>query len=146
MGSLGVAWAGLVLLTTVGVGVVTHELAHAVGLRAAGVDCTVELLPTPDGSGGFRASVLGPIATVTPTGVPADLSHWQLRVAALMPLTLVLPLAVVASGVLPGPVPTDDLWFQLVAVAWLGCALPSPQDFSIVWYPERALATHRTTD
>lgn len=146
MASLEIVWAGLVLLGTAVVGVVAHELSHAVGLQFAGVGCRMELLPERDGASRFRTSLLGPIATVTPTRIPNDVSRWHLRGAALAPLSLALPLGLVAAGVLPGPPVLDELSLQLAAIAWLGCSLPSPRDFSIAWYPERAIDVHRSTE
>lgn len=124
------------------IGVVAHELSHAIALRAAGVPCRVEVLPTRDG-GGFRSSALGPLARVSPTSVPENLQVWRLRVAAMMPLCLVVPVVLIAAGVLPVPSAMDSLALELAAIAWIGCSLPSPQDFSLLWYPERAMAVHR---
>jgi hypothetical protein len=35
---------------------------------------------------------------------------------------------------------TGSLAAQLALVGWLACAIPSPQDFSVVWYAHRAPA------
>lgn len=140
----------LTLLSAVGffcivaaIGVLAHELSHAVALRAAGVPCRVEVLPDRDGAAGFRSSALGPLARVTPTSVPAGLPVWRLRAAAMMPVCLVIPVVLIAAGALPVPSAVDSLTLELATIAWLACAIPSPQDFSLLWYPERAMAAHR---
>lgn len=135
-----IALAVAVLLGTVVAGVITHELSHALALRAAGVSCTVGFPGTGSDPRGFRTSVQAPLATVTPTRVPDDLSPWALRVAAMAPLCLAIPFGLVPLGVAPDPFATGDALLQLAAVAWLGCAIPSPRDFSLLWYPERALS------
>jgi len=134
------------LFGTAVVGVIVHELSHAVALRLAGVSCTVAVLPDRTASGRFQTSVLGPLATVTPTRIPDDLSPWHLRVAAMMPLSLLCPFGLIFAGVIPNPFTLGHLHLELAAVAWLGCALPSPRDFSLLWYPERAISAHATAD
>lgn len=124
------------------VGVVAHELSHAIALRVAGVPCRVEVLPDRDGAGGFRSCALGPLARVTPTHLPGDLPVWRLRVAAMMPFSLAVPVVLLATGVLPVPVAVDSLTLDLSLIVWIACSLPSPQDFSLLWYPERAMAVH----
>lgn len=124
------------------VGVVVHEFSHAVALRAAGVPCRIEVLPARDDAGGFRSSVLGPLARVTPTHLPGDLPVWRLRVAAMMPFSLAVPVVLFATGVFPVPATVDSLTLELAAIAWVACSLPSPQDFSLLWYPERAMTVH----
>jgi len=57
----------------------------------------------------------------------------------MTPLSLAIPVALVSLGVVPNPFATGDLDFQLVTIAWLGCSIPSPADFSVLWYPKRAL-------
>lgn len=132
--------AGIVFLGTLVVGIALHELSHAVALRLTGVPCTVEVLPARDGPGVFRTSLRSPVARVTPTEVPEDLPSWQLRAAAMMPLSLAVPFALVVVGVVPDPFAVGDLSLELATIAWLGCALPSPGDFSLLWYPDRAMA------
>lgn len=136
MDPLSVVAGGVVLGGTVAAGVVGHELSHALGLWLAGVPCRVEWLPGRRGAT-LRERLRGPPARVTPTRLPDDLAPWRLRVAAMMPLCLVVPVvAAVAWGIDPlaaGPRP-----LALATVAWVGCALPSPRDFSVLWYPDRA--------
>jgi hypothetical protein len=79
---------------------------------------------------------------VTPREIPEELSPTWLRVAALAPLTLALPPLLVLAGVLPDPLRSGDVLLAAATVAWFGCALPSPQDFSLFWYPRRAVAEH----
>lgn len=128
----------LVLFAAVSVGIVVHELAHAAVLRAAGVDFEIQWL---SGGAGSRlgAGVTGAWASVRMRRVPAGLPAWQLRLASLAPLTMVVPLVAVAAGVVPDPFAGDDLRFQLAVIGWLACALPSPRDFSLVWYADRVI-------
>jgi hypothetical protein len=131
--------AAVLLLGTVIVGVLAHELCHALALRIAGVSCAMEFFPGRGASLGFPTVGRTPLARVTPTGVSADVSPWHLRVASMTPLCLAIPIALVFLGVVPNPFATGDLGLQLVTIAWLGCSIPSPADFSLLWYPERAL-------
>lgn len=126
------------LLLSVAVGLLVHELAHAAALRASGVPCDVEWFP---GSGGLLGGgVAGRWATVTPRAVPEGLAPWRLRVASMMPLVLALPFVAVLAGVVPDPLATAGLPLKLALVGWLACSLPSPQDFSVLFHAERALA------
>lgn len=129
------------LVGTAAVGVVAHELSHLVALRLAGISCTVEVLPGRSDGRQFSAGVGSPLARVRPTRLPADVSPWALRWAALTPLGLAVPLALVLVGVLPDPFASGTLVGELALVVWVGCSIPSPQDFSVAWYPERAIAT-----
>lgn len=129
--------AGIALLVVLGVGTVAHELSHAVALRALGVACEVEWLPgrDPTGPGDGR----GTLAAVVPRSVSPETAPWRLRVAAITPLTLALPIPLVLLGVLPDPVASGDPVLASATVGWLACALPSPRDFSLVWYAEAAI-------
>jgi hypothetical protein len=140
---LSLLFAGAVLLVTAAVGIVVHELSHAIALRAAGVSFRLEFMPRRTDSTGLLPFLQGPLARVRPTRLPEDLSPWHVRIAALMPLCLVVPLAFVFTGVLPDPFATGNPVLKAVTIAWLGCALPSPRDFSLLWYPKRAIAAHR---
>lgn len=131
------------LVTVLGVGTVAHEASHALALTAAGVECDVEWLPDRDATGLLRAGAFGTWATVTPRRVPDCASPWQFRVSSMMPLVLVSPFALVLLGALPDPVATGNPYLIAATAAWLACALPSPQDFSLFWYAERALAEER---
>lgn len=129
------------LLGAAVLGVTAHELSHAVVLRMAGVRCRVAVLPGASRSGGFSLGARGPLAQVTPVSVPDDVSPRMLRAAAMAPLWLAGPFVLVVAGAVPGGAPGPAI--ELAAVAWLGCSIPSPQDFSLLWYPERAVAAHR---
>ncbi len=132
-----------ILLGACVVGVVVHELSHILALRLAGVSHTVEVLPTRDDRKQFSAGIGNPLARVSPTRIPDDVSPWAIRCAALMPLLLALPLVLISLGVFPDPFASGNLGAKMVVVGWLGCSIPSPQDFSIAWYPERAIAAER---
>lgn len=134
--------AGGALLLTLGAGIVAHELSHALALRALDVPFDVAWRPDPEPPGSMRASALGRWARVTPRTLPPGLSPWGLRLAALAPLVLATPMALVLLGVLPDPTETGNLPLVAATVAWFGCALPSPQDFSLVWHAEEAIAEH----
>jgi hypothetical protein len=128
--------APVALATAVVVGTVAHELSHAAVLRTLGVPCTLAWFPDDDGTP-LRAALTGRWAVVTPRPASDGVASWRLRVAAMTPLALVLPLVPVLVGGVPAPVASLPL--QLAVVGWLACALPSPQDFSVLWYADRAL-------
>ena len=138
--------AGLVLVTALVAGTVAHELSHAVALRAFGVPYVMEWLPNRHDAGLVRASISGGWATVRPKNIPRELPSWSLRVAALMPLLLATPLALVGLGAVPDPSQAASAYPMAATVGWLACAIPSPQDFSLVWYAERAIANERGPD
>jgi hypothetical protein len=136
--------AGATLLAAFAAGTTAHELAHALAYRLLSVPCTVTFLPDradPSAAGG-----LGRLATVRPTGGLDRLSPWRLRAAAMAPLCLVVPFALVPLGVVPDPFALGNPVVAAAAVGWAACALPSPQDFALVWYPERALARGRSAE
>jgi hypothetical protein len=139
MSSIFVISAVLVVFGTLILGILLHELSHALALQILGVPYTIEFLPGHKGTGGFRTSVRASVARVTPTGIPDDLSSWQLRAAAMMPLCLIAPFGLVLLGIVPDPFTVDNLFLELATIAWFGCSVPSPQDFSLLWYPERAM-------
>lgn len=125
-----------VALATVAAGTVAHELSHAVGLRALGVAYDVEWLPASDASGLFGVVFYASLARVTPRAIPPGVSPLGLRLAAVAPFALATPALLVVVGVLPDPVASGNAFLAAAAVAWLGCALPSPQDFSLFWHAE----------
>lgn len=126
-------------------GTITHELSHAVALRVFGVSFTMEWLPDREQSGLLRASIAGGWASVRPQSIPRDLEPWRLRVAAMMPLLLVAPLALVVLGVVHDPFSSGNPYVIAVSIGWLACALPSPQDFSLLWYAEEAIEENLLT-
>jgi len=132
--------AGAALLLAVGVGTVAHECCHAAVLSLGGVPYEVEWLPERDGGTPLRAGALGTWAAVTPRRLPDDTAPWLLRAAALSPLLLATPVALIAVGVLPDPTVAGEPSVVAATVGWFACALPSPRDFSLVWYAERAIA------
>lgn len=144
MNPIELAGAGLLLVAVVTVGTVTHELAHAAVLRAFDVPYRIEWLPGSDDAGLLQASLLVKWAAVTPTALPADLSAWRLRAAALAPFSLAVPLLLVALNVVPDPFGTEHVLLQALAIGWMACALPSPQDFSLFFHAEKALAEERS--
>ena len=129
------------LLVALVAGTVAHELAHAAVLRAVSVPCELTLLP--DDEGVLAAGLNGRIAAVTPCRIPESVAPGHLRAAALAPLALLSPFALVQAGVLADPFATGNVALQLAVVGWFACALPSPQDFSLVWHPGEALAAAR---
>lgn len=132
--------AGFVLVAAVTAGTIAHELSHLVALRTWGVSCTLEWFPHSDGAGLFRASISGGWATVRLHGVPRRFSPWRLRAAALTPLLLATPLALVLLGVISDPIHAGNTYLTAALIGWIACALPSPQDFSLCWYAERVIA------
>lgn len=138
--------AGLVLAVAVGTGTVAHELSHALILRALAIPHDLEWLPDSDEVSVLAVGVSGRLAAVTPRAPAPDLPPWGLRVAALAPLTLALPLALVPLGILPDPVASGNIYLIAATIGWLACALPSPQDFSLVWYAERAITEYTERD
>jgi hypothetical protein len=130
--------AGAVLLLTVGLGTVVHELLHAAVLRASGVGYELRWLHGGR-SGRLGAGLFGTWASVELRTVPADLSPWRLRAASLAPLLLATPFLAVAAGAVPDPFAIGGVPLQVAAVGWLACSLPSPQDFSLVWHAEAVL-------
>lgn len=133
--------AGLGLAIAVVLGLVAHELAHALVLRLARVEHTVAVLPGR-GDGAMWGLASGPIAVVEPRPTGRE-SALALRTAALAPLLLAVP--VFALGV-SGALPPDHPIATAVAIGWLACAIPSPQDFSVAVHADRALETEPTRD
>lgn len=128
-----------VLFATVGVAVVAHELTHSLVLWALGIPHHIDWLPVRNASGRFEVGVRGPLATVTPRSIPRDRSSWGLRLAAVAPLVLATPILLVLLGVLPDPFASGNPFVIAATIGWFGCALPSPQDFSVFWYADRVL-------
>ena len=130
--TLVIAGCGLVLAVVAGL--LTHEGTHALVLRMARIEYTVTVFP------GRSRGVLGllascPWAAVHPRPTGTE-SPWQLRLAALAPLTMVLP---VLWAVTAGGVPIESPLTTAIAIGWLACAIPSPQDFSVAFYAHRRL-------
>lgn len=133
--------AGVVLIVAVVAGTVAHELSHAAVLRMFDVPSEIEWLPTHarGDTGVVRASITGGWARVRPREIPPNRSPSVLRIAALAPLLLATPLALVPLGVLPDLLGSENPYLIAATIGWTACALPSPQDFSLVWHAERAV-------
>jgi hypothetical protein len=131
---------------TVVVGTIAHELSHAFALRVFGVPFEISWLPERSRTGLLRASIAGGWAVVSPRAIPPDLQPWRLRVAAMMPLLLATPLALVGFGVIPDPFVSGNPYAVAVAIGWLACALPSPQDFSLLWHADQAVEEQLLAD
>lgn len=138
--------AGGALLLSLPVGVVAHELTHALVLRWLGVPFDVEWLPDRDdrreATSVAGATSFGRWASVTPRRLPRELPPWGLRLAAIAPLSMAIPMALVLLGVLPDPLRTGNTPLIAATIAWFGCAIPSPQDFSLFWYADRVLTEY----
>lgn len=141
---LTVVAAGLVLLLTVGLGVVAHELSHAAVLYLFHVQCDITIGLGRVGTGQFDANVPGTLAAVTPREIAPDTSAWAIRLSSVAPLVLAVPFVTVGAGVVPDPLQANSPVLSAVTIGWLACALPSPQDFSLFWHAERVLADHST--
>jgi hypothetical protein len=146
----------LALFGTLAVGICVHELLHLVPLHLADADYAIRLLPESESTGetGSTTEPTGePGSTAEPTPwaslqnaltsglVRVEVTHvrpstpeWVLRVAALLPLALALPLVLVGLGVVPDPITTGDHLAAVVLIAVTGCGLPSPADWSVVWH------------
>ncbi|UPW00176.1 hypothetical protein M0R88_16885 [Halorussus gelatinilyticus] len=123
----------LVLLVTVAVGVCVHELLHVVPLSFTDAEYAVTVFPS-DGESAFQSALTGSLVRVEVTNLPDATPDSVLRGAALAPLALALPLALVAAGVLPNPVATGDHFGTVALLALTGCGLPSPADWSVAWH------------
>ena len=130
--------AGVVLLVTVAIGTVVHEGSHALALQAFGIPYELSWLPAP-ADGRTYHGLFGALASVKPLEVRQDGSSWPLRTAAMMPLWMTVPVGLMLAGVFPDPVTAGDHVGTAVVIGWLACALPSPRDFSILWYADRAI-------
>ncbi|MCU4924553.1 hypothetical protein OB905_00945 [Halobacteria archaeon AArc-dxtr1] len=133
-------FAGFTLLVGICGGLLVHEWSHALVLRLARIEYAVRILPGRD-DGVLSLVMSCPWAVVEPrlTGREAP---WILRCAALAPLTLLLPVAL-AIGV--GGFRADHPVYTAAVVGWVACALPSPQDFSVVFYAHRLIDEHAET-
>ncbi|WP_123539134.1 hypothetical protein [Halosimplex salinum] len=130
--------AAVVLALTVSLGLVAHELAHAAVLRAASVPHEIDWFPGQTG-GVLHAGLRGQWAVVRPRP-GAETPTWLLRLSAMMPLALVTPLALIPAGVVSDPFAVEGV-ARFAVLGWMACALPSPQDFSVLWHADAALAS-----
>ena len=134
--------AGGALFFALSLGVVAHEFSHAVVLRALGVPFEVAWLPDRGGRRSMTIGAFGRWASVTPRSLPPDLSPGGLRVAALAPFVLATPMVLILVGAIPDPIQMGNVPLVAATIAWFGCALPSPQDFSLFWHAEQAIEEH----
>lgn len=139
---LELSLAALGLLIMLGVGTVAHEFTHAIVLRALDVPYDIEWFSARNTTTFFNASTLGTWATVTPRSIPRETPAWGLRLSAIAPLLLATPILLVFVGILPDPLQMDSALAIALTVAWLGCAIPSPQDFSLFWYADQVIDDH----
>ncbi|WP_247000787.1 hypothetical protein [Halosolutus gelatinilyticus] len=131
---MDVVVAGCVLAVAVVAGLVAHEWSHALLLRLAGVEHTIVYFPRrSDGFVGLLASCPWAVVRPHPTGREPP---WVLRVTALAPLLLTVPVLGLGVG---GYLTTAQPVLTAAAIGWLACAIPSPQDFSVVFYAHRVL-------
>ena len=129
----------LVIVASVTIGTLAHELSHAVALRTFSIPHSLAVFPDRGASGSLRMGLRGRWAMVTYHDVPADLAPWKLRLASLMPLSLAVPPIILVLTV-PGMTAIDgNLYLTLAALGWLACAIPSPADFAIFWHPREAM-------
>ncbi len=142
METMALVGAGTVLFLTVCVGIVAHELSHAAVLYLLGIQCDIGIGPAWVGTSQFDASIYGTWAAVTPRGISPETSAWAMRLSSVAPLVLAVPFVAVVTGTVPDPLQADNLLLTAWTVGWLACAIPSPQDFSVFWHAERAVAEH----
>lgn len=138
--------AVVILLASGTIGIVAHEFAHAVALRIFGISFRIDWFPDSRDDGLLGMIFLGKLAAVTPQRFPQEDAALGLRVASMMPLILLLPLAGIPLGILPAPVLAESLYLKVALIGWLACALPSPQDFSVLWYAPRVVAKRQRAE
>lgn len=139
---IALAGAGVVLFLSVGVGIVAHELSHAAVLYLLGIKCDIDIRSERVGTRQLRANTPGTWAAVTPRDISPGTSAWALRLSSVAPLVLLVPFVTVVAGIVSDPLQADSPLLSAWTVGWLACAIPSPQDFSVFWYAERAVAEH----
>lgn len=154
---------GVVLLVALAVGICVHELLHVVPLHFIDASYTVTVLPADDGTPStvdatpttdddtsvaddgtpatvwatLQSALTGGLVRVEVTHLPSGAPDWVVRVAAFLPVVLAFPLLLVAAGVLPDPVATNDHAATVLLVAGAACGLPSPADWAVVWHGSR---------
>lgn len=133
--------AGPALALAVVVGLAAHEWAHALVLRLVGIDHVISYLPgRTDGVVGLLTCCPWAAVEPRPTGHEPAV---HLRAAALAPLLLAVPVFAAGFG---GALPVDSPIAMAVAIGWLACAVPSPQDFSVVFYAHTLLEAEVDAD
>lgn len=133
---------GFVLLLTLSLGLIAHELMHALVLHSFGISYDIRWFPGRGGGGSrLDCGLFGTWATVTPRLLPQDVPTWSLQLSAIAPLVLAAPFGLVFLGILPDPL-HSNIFVTAATIAWLGAALPSPQDFSLFWHADSAIDEH----
>lgn len=142
MESVHLLGAAAVFLVVLGVGTVAHELTHAAVLRALGIPFELEWFPERDAKANLNGGLLGTWATVTPRSLDRSVPTWGLQLSAVAPLVLAAPVPLMWLGVVPDPFASGNVVAVAMLLAWLGCALPSPQDFSLFWHAGQVIEEH----
>lgn len=146
--SAGVAgqWlaVGVAFVATLAAGICAHELLHVVPLRFTNAEYTVSVLPSAGAASrgadaprdwtALKHVLAGSLVRVEVTDLPRATPDWLLRTAALAPLALAAPFALVAAGLLPNPFATGDRFAAVALVTLTACGLPSPADWAVVWH------------
>lgn len=132
-------FALLTLGISVAIGLVAHELSHAIALKWFRIPHEIEWLPDRLSSG-LSLGFGGRLAVVSYHRVPSDLAPWKLRLSSLMPLLLTIPVIGVAVAGGAGLVVSEAPYLELAIIGWLACAIPSPADFAIFWHPQQSIA------
>lgn len=140
MEQLALLAAGIVLVGAIAIGVIAHELTHALVLHSFGIPYEIQWFPASDQSNQYSSRLSGTWAVVTPSHIPDGVPIWGIQLSAVAPLLLTLPLLLIVFVEFPLAPPTDNPYFAAVTVAWLACSLPSPQDFSVFWHTDVAVA------
>lgn len=132
--SMGVALLGTggVLVAALVAGIIVHESSHVIVLQALGIPYEIVWF-----TGDAGLAMARPLVSVDPRPPTTLEASIGLRLAAIAPLTLAIPLALVLIGVLPDPLAMGNPYLTAATVGWAACALPSPQDFSVFWYGDR---------
>lgn len=130
----------LVLGVAVVLGIVAHELSHALALRAFGIPHAIHWFPDRTGAGSFGTGIRGRWAAVRYHAISSTPRLWKLRIAAMMPFSLAVPFFAVAAGLVPDGFAAGNVYVSAALMALLACAIPSPNDFAIFWHPEESIA------
>ncbi|WP_135829191.1 hypothetical protein [Halorussus halobius] len=135
---------GLTFVATLAAGICAHELCHVVPLSFTNAEYTVSVLPragvaargasAPTDWPALKHVLAGSLVRVEVTRLPRATPEWLLRAAALAPLALAVPFALVAAGLAPNPFATGDSVATVALVTVTACALPSPADWAVVWH------------
>lgn len=81
----GIGRGEIILLLTVGVGIVAHELSHTAVLDRLGIQCEIDIGPERVVSGQFDANSPGTWTAVTPRESSPETSAWAMRLSSIAP-------------------------------------------------------------